>query len=261
LAIAEIAKEKDWIGNADMKQLVPVDKAAYIPLSTPGTPAPTVGYKFYSGHEENKCIFTLPKPESSEPIHGWIRINSRMNYDDRMRYLKEYIQCVKDIAASITYIFKPANYYEEIDIFTDTENLRRGGKVLGGMWIHRLAFLLFHVRLGHTEQWILTLLEETFHGKARCSSVVLEDINLFSLNITKSECASTAHSLASRICEAKGTDYSILRLNALNICTSTLVIGLGLQYEAIEEHRNETYTMYYPCRSPKTHTSDKDNTD
>ena len=264
LAIVQIANEKGWIKINDMQQLILIDSLQFVPLSFPGTPSPTIGFKFYSTNEVNKTIFSLPTPENSDPMRGWIRINPTLSPDERLTAFRKYKQCVKEIAGAICKTFTPGNHWELANIFSTKEGEReiKGGKCLGGMWIHRLSFMLFHIKhkLDTTGDWVLNLMEETFNGKARCGSVNLS-LNLFSKNIGELECADTSKDLASKICAAEGTDFSILRFQALQICQGVLTLGIGMQFDVIEDHENETYTMYYPCRAPKTHTKDLDNGD
>jgi hypothetical protein len=264
LAIVQIANEKGWIRINDMQQLIPIDSLKFVPLSFPGTPSPTIGFKFYSTNEVNKTIFSLPTPENSDPMRGWIRINPTLNTDERLTAFRKYKQCVKEIAGAICKTFAPGNHWELANIFSTKEGEReiKGGKCLGGMWIHRLAFMLYHIKnkLDTTGDWVLNLMEETFNGKARCGSVNLS-LNLFSKNIGEQECADASKNLATKICAAEGTDFSILRFQALQICQGVLTLGIGMQFDVIEDHENETYTMYYPCRAPKTHTKDLDNGD
>ena len=259
LAVVMMADTQKWIRSSDMQQVVGIESQKFVPLCRIGTPSPTVGFKFHPLHEEKKSTFLLPIPENSDPIRGWIRINSQLSYDKRMEYLKVYKACVREIAAAICFWYKPANYYYEIEIFASKEE-KKGGKCLGGMWIHRLAFLLFQIRLDETDPWVLALLEETYNGKARCSSVMIENFNLNGMNESSRETTKIADDLAEKVFDGKATDFSILRLHAMNIASTTLVLGLGLQHELLKEAESGN-TKYYTCRAPKTHTNDLDNTD
>ena len=262
LAVVMMAETQKLISASDMQQIVGIESSKFIPLCVIGTPSPTVGFKFYPKHEEKKSIFLLPIPENCDPIRGWIRINSQLTSDKRMEYLNLYKTCVREIAAAICFWYKPANYYYEIQIFADKDE-RSGGKCLGGMWIHRLAFVLFQIRLDETDSWVLALLEETYNGKARCSSIMIDQINLNETNAnrTNEEAKQIADNLAQKIYDGKATDFSMFRIHAMNIASTTLVLGVGFQYETLTEDASGKKTKFYTCRTPKTHSNDLDNTD
>ena len=270
LTIVEIAKARDWIRHDDIRQLVCIDDRKYIPVSTPGTPKPTVGSRFYPNHAESNNTFSLPTPENSDPVHGWIRLNpNAVPYEERRERLHEYMKCVRDVAAAVCYVYSPSNYHELSRMFVDENRKSNDGKCLGGMWIHRLAFIKMIADLERSGKYkknktspnanVLMYIEETFHGKARCSSVKMNTDFLNSDVAELKECAQEAASnLSKKVCESMATDYSILRLNALHILKGSVVLGIGLQFEA-QIQTDAGYYQLYPCRF--SNASDDDKTD
>jgi len=265
LAIVSLARDKEWIRRDDLKQLINIDDAKYMPLSVPGVPRPTVGFRFHPRHQENNNMFNLPTPANSDPVHGWIRLNPKtVGETNRIKYINQYMRCVRDIAAALCYVYTPANHYELIQIFSDKLVLSNDGKCLGGMWIHRLAYIKMLFELGvistnAKDSTIIEYMEETFHGKARCSTVQLK-INLCTLEDANYDMVSkqAAEKLSYRICEGMATDHSILRLHEMNILNGKIILGIGLQYEIVSEREHGvTYEMYYPCQFSNADDEDK----
>lgn len=260
VAIVKLANDNAWIQGSDLNMLVPVNNSLYCKVSIPGTPQPTVGFRYYRNHEENENIYCLPVPTSCDPIHGWFRINSRIViYEERLTILHRYMQCVRDIASAICYHYKPSNYFNMIYIFSANEEgtYRNDGKCPGGMWIHRLAFIMLSSMLRKDGPYTkkdcrpIYYIEETFHGKARVSTIQIQnkDVLKQGSNILLCSQQSTNDIVEKMFSSASGSDYTMLRFYSLGIVSGTCMVGIGLQFEVIRMHKNEgEYSTLYPVQ-------------
>ena len=213
-------------------------------------------------------MFSLPTPENSDPVRGWIRINpNAVPQEERREVLHQYMTCVRDVAAAVCYVYTPSNYHELSRMFVDENRKSNDGKCLGGMWIHRLAFIKMMADLKRSEKYqknksnpninVLMYIEETFHGKARCSSVNMKtDFLNNDVEELQESAQNAASNLSKKICTSMATDYSILRLHALQILKGSLILGIGLQFEA-QIQTDAGYYQLYPCRLSNAGDDDK----
>lgn len=236
--LVNMALDDQWISSYELSQLTPINDTLYKPI----VKMPTVGFT-----KACPYLYGLAAPACADPLYGWVKfnissLNVNANGEAILCGIELYMQLVRHIAYAFTMRLSPANAVHMMNAFmSESPTLRNTGKSLGGMWVYRLAYIMYQI-VRPERCSLCVYVEEAFNMKNRCCNIPI-DFNLFSgARIPRT----LANSLATKIMENESsTHVSMLQFAALNILVSNILIGVGLQFNAKKKSSDNTYVPMY----------------
>lgn len=244
-ALVQMAVSKRWITTAELFLVTVLDDGRFRCVNSDNlrrnaVRMPTVGYG-----ANCRNLYSLPVMEhSTEPVHAWVRLEKS----------DIFLECMRRIAWQFNQLLECSNKNSNaFKIVAAEPNAKNVATAVGGLWLHRLAFLLYQIT--EPSDVNATYIEETYNMKSKTMTVTSPrrewnlhlnadsqdvEFNLFDEAGDDSALdGGFAHPLSNVICN-HGAPLNMLRFYFLGLCDGVINFGFGVQFKAVKVMDSES---------------------